>query len=132
MLPFVRERECELDDPRLRAGDQRDLALGVERDAVDVAVASSERFLRAREAPDRRVAMHLRSCGARRERFGDVRRRPELGVPAPQVDERRSFLGRGGGDAPEERDEVLLRQPFQAFWPPTHLGDSNEATRLRR
>ena len=56
-----------------------------------------------------------------------MRRRPDLGVPAAEVDERRPFLGRGGGDAPEQRDEVLLRQPLQAL-----LGAGASGDRIRR
>ena len=45
----------------LRARDERDLALGVELDAVDVAVAAGDRLLRAGEAADRRVAVDVRA-----------------------------------------------------------------------
>jgi uncharacterized membrane protein len=47
------------------------------------------------------------------ERLDDVWRRALLGIPAPEVDERRPCLGRGGGDTAEERDEVLLREPVE-------------------
>ena len=42
-----------------------------------------------------------------------MRRRPELGVSAPEVDDRRAALGRGGGDPSDERAEVLLRKAFE-------------------
>ena len=47
------------------------------------------------------------------ERVDHVLRRPDLGIPAPEVDERlpveRSVLG----DLRQERGEVLLREPFE-------------------
>ena len=49
----------ELDDRRLRARDDRDLALGVELDAVDVAVARGDRLAAARQPAERRVAVDV-------------------------------------------------------------------------
>jgi len=67
--------------------------------------------------------------GALDERLDDVRRGPELGVPAPQVDERRAVLGRGGGDASEKRDEVLLGKPLEAGRLASHGRDRIRAAR---
>jgi hypothetical protein len=49
------------------------------------------------------------------EGLDDVRRRPDIGVAAAEVDERRSIRGRRFGDAAEQLDEVLLRQSVQAL-----------------
>jgi hypothetical protein len=56
----------------------------------------------------------------RRERVDDILRRPNLGIPAPEVDERLS-LERGRLRNPrQQRGEVLLRKPAEAVWPPAH------------
>ena len=120
-LPFVGQRQRELAERRLRARDDRDLALGIELDAVHVAVARRERLLRAGEAPDRGVAVHVGAGSALRQRLDDVRRRPDLGIAAAEVDERRPIRRGCGGDTTEKRDEVLLRQPIQAFGSGAHL-----------
>jgi hypothetical protein len=59
--------------------------------------------------------VHVGAAGALDERLDDVRRRPELGVSAAEIDERRPVLGGRGGDAAEEPDEVLLRESPQAL-----------------
>ena len=50
---------------------------------------------------------------SRRERVDHVLRRPDLRIPAPEIDERlpveRSVLG----NPSEQRSEVLLRKPFE-------------------
>jgi hypothetical protein len=50
-----------------------------------------------------------------------VRRRPHLGIAAAEIDERRPIRCGCGGDTTEKRDEVLLRQPIQAFGSGAHL-----------
>ncbi len=65
--------------------------------------------------------MDVAADGALGERFDDVRRRPHFGVAATEVDERRTGRRSCGGDATEKRDEVLLRQPIQAFGSGAHL-----------
>jgi hypothetical protein len=52
-----------------------------------------------------------------------VRGRPGLRIAATEIDERWPFLRRGGGDAPEQGDEVLLREPLEAFRTGAHLRD---------
>jgi hypothetical protein len=54
------------------------------------------------------------------ERLDDVCRRAELGIPTPQVDERRAGLRSRGRDAAEEGDEVLLREPADPCGAGTH------------
>ena len=119
-VALVGEHERELDDAGLRPGKHRDLALGVELDAVDVAVARGDRLARAREPADRRVAVDVGAPRRVDERLDDVRGRPELGVAAAEVDERRTSLGSGGRDAAEQRDEVLRREPLEPGGPGTH------------
>jgi hypothetical protein len=51
----------------------------------------------------------------------DVRGRPHLGIAAAEIDERRPIRCGCGGDTTEKRDEVLLRQPIQAFGSGAHL-----------
>jgi hypothetical protein len=48
-----------------------------------------------------------------RQRRDHVPRRPDLRVPAPEVDERLSFESRVPRDLREERREVLLREPIE-------------------
>jgi hypothetical protein len=54
------------------------------------------------------------------ERVDHVLRRPDLGIPAPEVDERlpveRSVLG----DLRQERGEVLLREPIEPLGTRAH------------
>ena len=119
-VAFVGEHERELDDAGLRPGEHRDLALGIDLDAVDVAVALGDRLARAREPADRRVAVDVRTPRRVDERLDDVRRRPELGVAAAEVDERRTSLGGRRGDAAEQRDEVLRREPAETGGPGAH------------
>ena len=111
------EREGELDDRRLRPRDDRDLAVGVELDAVVVAVAAGDRLAELGQAAERRVAVDVRPRGGLRERLDDVRGRADLRVAAAEVDDRRPAVGRRGGDAAEQRAEVLLGQPVEAAWP---------------
>jgi hypothetical protein len=54
------------------------------------------------------------------ERLDDVRRRPELGIAAAEVDERGAGFGGGSRDAAEERDEVLLGKPLDPCGAGTH------------
>ena len=46
----------------------------------------------------------------RRERVDHVLRRPNLGIPAPKIDERLPVERRGRGNASQQRGEVLLRK----------------------
>jgi hypothetical protein len=41
-----------------------------------------------------------------------VLRRPDLGIPAPKINERIAVKGSVFGDASEQRSEVLLGEPF--------------------
>ena len=93
-------------------GIERHLGLGIELDAVDVAVPARDRLLRLRQAADRRIAVDPRVEHGLPQSLDDVRRRPRLRVSAPEIDERLAVCGSGGCDAAEEPDEVLLRQPI--------------------
>ena len=121
-VALVAEAERELDDGGLRARDQRHLGLGIELDAVDVAVAARDRLLRLRQAADRRIAVDRRVEHGLPQSLDDVRRRPRLRVSPPEIDERLAVCGGGGRDPAEEPDEVLLRQPIQALGARTHSG----------
>ena len=123
MSPSSASTSDELDDAGLRPGEHRDLALGVDVDAVDVAVARGDRLARAREPANRRVAVDVRAPRRVDERLDDMRGRAELGVAAAEVDERWAVHGGRGCDAAEQRDEVLRRKPLQAGGPGTHPGD---------
>ena len=101
-------------------GSSCDLALGIELDAVHVAVAPGDRLARSREPADRRVAVDVGPAGRVDERLDDVRGRAELGVAAAEVDERRTSLGGRSRDAAEQRDEVLLGEPLEPGGPGTH------------
>ena len=48
------------------------------------------------------------------ERVDHVLRRPDLRVPAPEVDERLPLERRVPGNLSQQRREVLLRKPFDA------------------
>ena len=113
----LREHEAELDERRLRAGYDRDLALGVELDAVDVAVARGDRVLQLRHPAELGVAVRALVRGRALRRLDHVCRRTDFRVPAAEVDERLAVLRRLRGDAREERGEVLLRQPLDSIWP---------------
>ena len=104
----------ELDDRGLRPGDDRHLALGVELDAVDRAVSPRDRLAQLREAAEGRVAVRVGPGRGRRERLDDVRGRPDLRVPAPEVDDRRAAVPFRLRDSLEQRTEVLLGQPLEA------------------
>ncbi len=82
-----------------------------------VAVAAGDRLAELGQAAERRVAVAVGPRGALRERLDDVRRRPDLRVAAPEIDDGRAAVGRRGGDAGEQRAEVLLGQPVEASWP---------------
>ena len=116
------EGERQLDDRRLRAGHDRDLALGVELDAVDGPVAARDRRAERRQPAERRVAV---PCLVRRrvlERLDDVGRGSDLGVPTTEVDERRPTVGRRSRHPGKQRREVLLGQPVEALGPAAWTG----------
>ena len=52
-----------------------------------------------------------------------MRRGPDFGVAAAEVDDRRTGLGGGLGDAPEQGDEVLLGQALDAGRAGAHESD---------
>ena len=64
--------------------------------------------------------MHVGASRRVDERLDDVRRRSELWVAAPEVDQRRAVGGCGGSYAAEQRDEVLRRKPLEAGGPGAH------------
>src|SRR5581483_9043328 len=96
-----------------------DLAVGVELDAVHVAVAARDRLAQARQPPKRRVAVDGGPTRGLAQSLDGVQRRPDLGVAAAEVDD----VAAGRGDAAEERGEVLLRQPLEPVRALTHRAD---------
>jgi hypothetical protein len=60
------------------------------------------------------------ATGGAGERGDDVRRRPDLRIAAAEIEQWRSAPASLVGHAREERHEILLRQPLQAFRPRTH------------
>jgi hypothetical protein len=112
-VALVGQRERELDDPGLRAGDERDLALGVELDPVHGAVAVGDRLLQACEPANGRVAVYALVEGGRAKRLDDMLGWADVRVAAAQVDERRPRFRGSRRDALDQRDEVLLRQPVE-------------------
>jgi hypothetical protein len=64
--------------------------------------------------------VHVRTPRRVDERLDDVCGRPELGVAAAEVDERRTSLGSCCGDAAEQRNEVLVREPSETGGPGAH------------
>ena len=117
------ERGRELDDRRLRSRHDRDLAVRVDGRAVDGAVAFGDRLAQARKAPDRGVAVDIRAGGRRPEGLDHVRRRPDLGIAAPEVDDGPAAVG-----APP-------RPPCRAAWrstaPAGARADSDVVARSR-
>ncbi len=112
-LPTLGRDERELADRRLRPGHDRDLGVRVELDAVDVGVASRDRLPQRGQPPKRRVPVSRRLVRRLGERVDHVLRRPDLGVPAPEVDERLPVERGVLGDLRQERGEVLLREPVE-------------------
>ena len=82
-----------------------------------VAVAAGDRLAELGQPAERRVAVAVGPPGGLRERLDDVGGRTDLRIAAPEVDDRRAAVGRGGRDASEQRTEVLLGQPVEASWP---------------
>src|SRR5205807_8940229 len=117
-----------LDDRGLRPGHDRDLALGVELDAVDVAVAAGDRLAQAWEAAEGRVAVHVRPGSRPLQRLDDVRRRADLRIAAAEVD----HVDAGLGHAAQERGEVLRRQALEPFGAGTHGAIVDSALWTRR
>jgi hypothetical protein len=54
-----------------------------------------------------------RVAGCPLERLDDVLGWPDIGVAAPEVDQRLAFLGSRPGDPGEELPEVLLREALE-------------------
>ncbi len=117
--------ERELDERRLRAGDDGDLARGVELDAVQVAVPRSDRLLQLGQPEKRRVPVDERRRLERNlvEPLHDMRRRPDVRVPAPEIDDGLAVLRLSGGDASEQPSEVLLGQAVEPFGAGAHRAD---------
>ena len=67
---------------------------------------------------ERRIAVRARvAFAAAGERVDHVLRRPDVGVPAPEVDDLVPLLRRRGRDAGEQPGEVLLGKPLDAVGP---------------
>ena len=95
-------------------GDDGDLAGGIELHPVDVAVAGGDGLLQLGHPAELGVAVRAVVRGRALSRLDHVRGRPDLGVPAAEVDERLAVLRRLRRDACEQRGEVLLRQSLEA------------------
>jgi hypothetical protein len=54
------------------------------------------------------------------ERSDDVLRRPDLGIPAAEIDDRLALGRRRSGDASEQHAEVLLGQALEPVRPWPH------------
>jgi len=80
-----------------------------------VEVAAGDRFAELRKPAEGRVAVDLVAAGGAPERLDDVCRRTDFGIAAAEVDDGRALDGGDRSDACEERAEVLLGQPVEAF-----------------
>ena len=139
--PALGEHERELADRRLRPRHDRDLGVRVELDAVELRVASRDRLAQRRQPAKRRVPVSRLLIRRLAERVDHVLRRPDLGVPAPEVDERLSLERRVPRDLGEQRREVLLREALDSIRRRTHgpyslrcasrRGGHNRAARVR-
>ena len=116
--------EGELHQAGLRPRQDGHLACRVELDAIQVAIARGDRLLQRRQAGEGRVAVDVRTGGGGRKRLDDVRRRPDLRVPAAEIDQGLAVLGSGGGDPREQCREVLLGKTSDAVRGLAHPGDS--------
>jgi len=87
-LPLLGEHERKLDDRGLGAGDDGNFRVGIELDAVVGSVPVGERLAQLRQAAKRRVSVNIRPLGAACQHLDNVRRRPGLRIPAPQIEER--------------------------------------------
>ena len=108
-LAALREDEAELDERRLRPRHDRDFALRVEVDPVDVVVAGGDCVLELGHAAELRVAVRALVGNGALCGLDHVRRWPDLRIAPAEVDERLAVLRRLGYHAPEQRREVLLR-----------------------
>ena len=97
--------------------------LGIDLDAVDLAITAGNRLERRGETTNARVAMDVRRERRGPQRLDHVRRRADLGVAATKVDHGRPGLRGGSGDPAEKGDEVLLGQASQAIGTGAHAGD---------
>ena len=103
-------------DPGLRARHDRDLALGIELDAVVGAVALGDRGAQVRVALERRVAVDGDRAGLERrlpQRRDRVGRRRQVGVAPAEVDEPRAGRVARGDRGGEDPREVLLGQAVE-------------------
>ena len=85
----------------------------VELDPVELGVASRNRFAQRGQPAKRRVPVSRRIVRRRSERVDDVLWRPNLRVPAPEIDERLALERSVLGHAREQRGEVLLRESLE-------------------
>lgn len=85
----------------------------VELDPVELGVASRNRLPQRGQPAKGRAPARGGVVRRRRERVDHVRRRPDLRIPAPEVDERLPLERSVLGNASEQRREVLLRKPLE-------------------
>ena len=114
------EHYRQLDECGLRPRQHGDFRVGVQLDAVERAVPVGDRLAERRNPSERRIAVRAifpRDLG---EAFDDVRRRPDLGVPATKVDQLRPVGRRRSRDAGQELREVLRGKPVESRRPGSH------------
>ena len=100
--PALGEHERELADRSLRPRHDRDLGVRGRARRRRARSSDPQSPRAARAAPKRRVTVRGGLVRSRSERVDHVLRRPDLGIPAPEIDERR----------PVERS--VLRRPERA------------------
>ena len=98
-FPLVSEHERELDNRGLGAGDDGDLGVRIELDAVVRVVPHGESRPQLRQPPKRRVPVDVGPLSRRDKRIDDVARRTGLGIFPPKIDERLAFISCDGRDA---------------------------------
>ena len=94
--------------------------------------SARDRLAQPRQPAERRVAVHVRPSRGGAQRLDDVRRRPDLGVPAAEVDDRRPLLRGRGRHAREQSGEVLRRKPLEPVRTRTHREDRTRRASKRR
>jgi hypothetical protein len=113
--PAFDEHEGELDDRGLRARDHRDLAHGIELDAVHTPVALGNRLLQRGQAAKGRVSVAPLPPRGLRQPVEHVQWRPYLRISAREVDQRLAAGARRVRDARNQGREVLPRQALEAL-----------------
>ena len=104
--------ERELDQAGLRSREHGHLAARIERHAVQLEIATRNRFFQRGQTGERRVAVHVAALCAVGQRADDVLGRADLGVAPAEIDERLAVSDGSRCDSPEQPREVLVRKPL--------------------